>query len=255
VSGDGTSVTLVGAEASRLVTALHTFAAQNVPPFTLVGGLAVMARLERSHRVTTDIDTVTSGAERDDFLEIIGGTGIVAGEGPNEGQRLYIDGVKVDVIPTGELDLDGFDELPSDDALFVLAHYWAMSTSTSMSISDETGVGVACRVALPAALVAMKLHALEGRRGDRAPKIASDTRDIYLLLERFDRDGAVGSGIARGPQPLAPLVEAAVVRQLIDGADRLARQLVIYSAATPQPPDAEALDFMGRRLIAGLPSA
>jgi hypothetical protein len=251
VSGEIPSVTLIGEEASRLVVALKRLAAPAAPPFTLVGGLAVLSRLARPYRVTTDLDAVTLGPERDDFLEVIVGPGVRPG-GATERNRLYIDDVKVDFIPTGELDREGFDLLPEKPALFALAHYWAMTTSTSLSISDDAGVTATCRVATPAAIVAMKLHALQDRRGERPEKIASDCRDLYLLLEAFDRDGSVGAAIAAAPSPLSSLVENAVQRELVDGAVRLGRSVMVYSRSAGQPPVADDLTFVGERLIASL---
>jgi hypothetical protein len=59
VSGEIPVVTLFGAEASRLIVALQWLAA-DAPPFTLVGGLAVLARLAsvNPYRATRDLDAV-----------------------------------------------------------------------------------------------------------------------------------------------------------------------------------------------------
>ena len=252
MSGDGHAVTLVGNEASRLIVALERLAAPDAPTFTLVGGLAVLGRLARPYRVTTDLDAVTLGPERDDFLEVLIGPGVRPGTGAAERNRLYIDDVKVDIIATGDIDLDGFDVVPEKQALFALAHHWAMGTSTLLSIADETGAIATCLVATPAALVAMKLHALQDRRAGRPEKIVSDCRDLYFLLENFDRDGSIGSAIAAAPAPLSPLVVNATQRELVDGAVRLERSMLVYSQATPQPPFADDLIFVGQRLIASL---
>lgn len=174
MSGELPVITLVGKEASRLIVALQRLVAPDPPPFTLVGGLAVLARLARPYRVTTDLDAVTLGPERDDFLEVITGPGVRPGTGPAERNRLYIDDVKVDFIVTDAIELEDLDELPEKQALFVLAHQWAMRTSTPLSIADEAGVTATCLVATPAALVSMKLQALQDRRGGRPEKVASD---------------------------------------------------------------------------------
>lgn len=252
MSGDGHAVTLVGNEASRLIVALERLAAPNAPTFTLVGGLAVLARLARPYRVTTDLDAVTIGPERDDFLEVLIGPGVRPGTGAAERNRLYIDDVKVDIIATGDIDLEGFDVLPEKQALFALAHHWAMRTSTFLSIADDTGAIATCLVATPAALVAMKLHALQDRRAGRPEKIGSDCRDLYFLLEHFDRAGSIGGAIAAAPPPLSSLVANAIQRELVDGAVRLERGMLVYSQATPQPPFADDLIFVGQRLIASL---
>jgi hypothetical protein len=79
VSGEIPVVTLLGAEASRLIVALQRLAA-DAPPFTLVGGLAVLARLASVNpdRATGDLDAVTSGQAREDFLEVLKGPGVRA---------------------------------------------------------------------------------------------------------------------------------------------------------------------------------
>ena len=233
MSGEAPVVTLVGNEASRLIVALERLAAPDAPPFTLVGGLAVLARLARPYRVTTDLDAVTLGPERDDFLEVIMGPGVRPGTGAGEENRLYIDDVKVDIIATGVIDLEGFDLLPEKQALFALAHHWAMTTSTLLSIADDTGAMATCLVATPAALVAMKLHALQDRRAERPEKIVSDSRDLYFLLESFDRDGSIGGAIAAALDPLSSLVLKAAQRELVDGAVRFERAMLVYSQATP----------------------
>jgi hypothetical protein len=127
-----------------------------------------------------------------------------------------------------------------------------MRTSTFLSIADDTGAIATCLVATPAALVAMKLHALQDRRAGRPEKIGSDCRDLYFLLEHFDRAGSIGGAIAAAPPPLSSLVANAIQRELVDGAVRLERGMLVYSQATPQPPFADDLIFVGQRLIASL---
>jgi hypothetical protein len=251
VSGKAPAVTLVGREASRLIVALKRLAVPNAPAFTLVGGLAVLARLSRPYRVTTDLDAVTFGPERDDFLEVIGGPGVRPGWGADEKNRFYIGDVKVDVIATGDADPEDFYALPEKQALFALAHHWAMETSTRLTMADDTGVMANCLVAAPAALVAMKLHALQDRHAEKQEKVASDCRDLYFILESFDRDGSIGAAIAVGPDLLLSLIVDAVQSELIDKADRLRRSLLV-SQATTQPPFADDLVFVGQRLIASL---
>lgn len=95
----------------------------------------------------------------------------------------------------------------------------------------------------------MKLHALQDRRADRPEKSVSDCRDLYFLLEAFDRDGSIGGTIAAAPAPLAALVLDAARRELVDGAVRLERNPLVYSQGTPQPPRADDLVFVGQRLI------
>jgi len=253
VSGEIPVVTLLGAEASRLIVALQRLAA-DAPPFTLVGGLAVLARLASvyPYRTTGDLDAVTRGHDRDDFLEVLKGPGI---EPAPKGDRLLVGDVGVDIIPTGEIDFDGFENIPEKDAIFVLSHHWAMTTSRPLTIADGTGATVTCPTAIPPALVAMKLGSVQNRRSERPYKVASDSRDLYFLLQKFDRDGSIAEAIRLGPAPLLPLIASAAQRTLVDGAELLQRSLLVYSSATPQPPFADDLIFVGERLIAGLQAA
>ena len=164
------------------------------------------------------------------------GPGVRPGTGAAERNRLYIDDVKVDIIATGDIDLDGFDVVPEKQALFALAHHWAMGTSTLLSIADETGAIATCLVATPAALVAMKLHALQDQHAGRPEKIVSDCRDLYFLLENFDRDGSIRKRDRCRPRPAVPARRERHSRELVDGAVRLERSMLVYSQATPQPP-------------------
>jgi predicted nucleotidyltransferase len=216
--------------------------------------LAVLARLAavNPYRATGDLDAVTPGHDRDDFLEVLKGPGI---EPAPKGDRLLIGDVEVDIIPTGEINFNGFENIPENDAIFVLSHHWAMTTSRSLTIADRTGATATCPTAVPPALVAMKLGSVENRRNDRPEKVASDSRDLYFLLQQFDRDGSIAEAIRLGPAPLLPLIVSAAQRTLVDGAELLQRSLIVYSSATPQPPFADDLIFVGERLIAGLRTA
>jgi hypothetical protein len=130
-----------------------------------------------------------------------------------------------------------------------------MKTSKLLTIADGIGATATCPTAIPPALVAMKLGSVQNRRNERPYKVASDSRDLYFLLQKFDRDGSIAEAIRLGPLPLVPLIAAAAQRTLVDGAELLQRSLLVYSSATPQPPFADDLIFVGERLIAGLQAA
>jgi len=181
VSGEILFIDGPGGSASRLVRALRGLA-DEVPPseFALIGGLAVMTRLGRVHRATDDLDaaahSVDGGPSR---LSVLVGGG-ESGQG-----RRSIEGVKVDCIDVGSsraVDLDPGD-LPDDefDRAFLLAHRWALDSATEAVLSavSEQRVPVAtamCRVAIPAALVAMKLQSAPRRRAERAHKLRRPVR-------------------------------------------------------------------------------
>jgi hypothetical protein len=175
VSGDDISeVMLLGDSVARLVLALARFDVPEMPAFTLIGGLAVLARLGRTHRATTDLDTATAGAERDQLLQILEltGPGITPGR-HGEHNRLYIDGVKVDVIATAPISDEDFTDFTDSEALFLVSHRWAVETTEKLRIRGDGRASAVVPVAVPAALVAMKLHAIEDRREVRPEKVAS----------------------------------------------------------------------------------
>lgn len=59
--------------------------------------------------------------------------------------------------------------MPTKDALFVAAHVWALDTSIPLTIvaGARPNVRATAPFAIPAALVAMKLHAIEDRSETR----------------------------------------------------------------------------------------
>jgi len=119
VSGDVTVVDTSDGSISRLVrTASALFERSGFGPAALVGGLAVTMRLAAVHRATNDVDIVTDGdGPRALALEYL------ADREARESDRIEIDGVKVDVMPTSPLPTRA-GELPGGDLdrLFVLGH-------------------------------------------------------------------------------------------------------------------------------------
>jgi hypothetical protein len=91
----------------RLIRALQTLA-QEVPSaeFAVIGGLAVMVRLQGAHRVTDDLDTVaTQHGDDPTRVEIV--TGV---DGAIEGTK--VDCIAVGDVPAAEL---LSEELPEDE--------------------------------------------------------------------------------------------------------------------------------------------
>ncbi len=74
--------------------------------------------------------------------------------------------------------------------------------------------------ATPAALVAMKLHAIETRGTNGQDKRASEAWDLYRLLVDLDADGSVQTALAAAPPNLKQLIHDAAHRVLVAGADR-----------------------------------
>ncbi len=88
---------------------------------------------------------------------------------------------------------------------------WALETATRCTV---TVAGTDAREDLPvataAALVAMKLHAIQDRSSDE--KRASDAWDLYRLLNSYNRDGTLSNAFADGPPGLTALVAGALTR-------------------------------------------
>jgi len=102
-----------GGVAIRLVVARSTLTAQVRPgTFALIGGLAVMTRLQKIHRVTDDIDAVSEqlGDDPSDITIVLGASG-------PSGVRRLVEGVKVDHIDVGDTRaaLISAAQLPEDE--------------------------------------------------------------------------------------------------------------------------------------------
>ncbi len=145
----------------------------------VIGGLAVTCRLASSHRATGDVDVVADDPtflveEARTAAENIIAAGVATRATDTASVRLYIDGTKVEIIDTQPLTDDQAREIePALNRLFVLSHRWALDSATSCTIAVvASDVEETVPVATPAALVGMKLHAIETRSDDR--KRASD---------------------------------------------------------------------------------
>ena len=160
---------------ARLIGAVDVFGRAALPPWALVGGLAVMVRLAQAHRVTADVDTVAD----DDARQVAPALAVLAREqhGTATGSRFVLeDGTKIDVITTGSWTAT---ELPDDelDRAFILSHWWAVATGEILDLRVIDGVHTTATattpVATPVALVACKLQSCRRRQRDPA-KAASD---------------------------------------------------------------------------------
>ena len=160
MSGDVTLIDTGDGAITRLVHAASTlFARPGFGPAALVGGLAVTMRLASVHRATNDVDAVTDGEGPRAFaLEYLGDADA------HDDNRVEIDGVKIDVMPTEPLP-EHAEELPDGDLdrLFVLGHRWALESADQLSVQVVTSMRdaaepVAIRVATSPALVASQVE-------------------------------------------------------------------------------------------------
>ncbi len=226
----------------------------------LIGGLAVTCRLATAHRATGDVDFVA-----DDRVVSDDGRAVVAAA-PSAAENLVAAGVaerddgaaivsvrvgdtKVEIIETSAV-------TPADTALvepdlarlFVLSHRWALESATGCRIGvTGSNCEVEVPVATPAALVAMKLHALQDRADDR--KRASDAWDLFRLIGVHGSRPEFASSLASAPDGLSALMYEAVAHCFRDDVTRTRRWILAYgdpawaAQATEQSLIDAAVDF------------
>lgn len=249
----GEFVVLHGVAMGPLVRAVNALAGAGLGRYAVVGGVAVTARLGRAHRATVDVDTVVDETTPPDAVEALLRLPD-AKRDPSGAHRVLVGGTKIEILgvgPVGEEDLDG---IPDKDALFVAAHAWALDTATPLTIvaTDAGSVQATAPVAMPAALVAMKLHAIEDRSASRGQeKRAGDAWDIYRLLLDRDADGMISRYFAEASPTLRRLVAEAADRVLVRGAART-RSWLAAGDATMATVTIDELRYVGDRLLAGL---
>ena len=145
----------------------------------LIGGLAVMCRLSRPYRATSDVDIVNHRADDEpQQLQVLRAAAGAEASGPS-GVLLPTPAgqVQVDVLEVTDADLA---TLPSDPTgrLHVMSHAWAAATATPMIIRTQDAPEVSVAIGEPGPLVAMKLQSLMDRG---AAKEATDLLDIIRL--------------------------------------------------------------------------
>ena len=203
--------------------------------FALIGGLAVMVRLQEAHRVTGDLDGVFNNPSDVPTTATLIATG-VARDAP-EPQRVIVLETDVDVIDT--FALPDLADLPADpkDRLFVCAHRYAFETATAVCLRAGTD-SANVKVAVPPALIATKAHALRfatARR--RATKRSSDLYDLYRLASSHLPE--IADGLAAARWDLRDQVAKALAADLADVEQALA---VLRAAPGQAPVDSD--DFL-----------
>jgi len=171
------------------------------PRPVVVGGLAVLSRLQRPYRATVDLDVVDRGSGKTPYLEVLRATDGAKDAAPS---GVFVQTpageVKVDVLAVNQADLDR----PSDDAgdrLFASSHAWASDSASEMTLqvmtfSDEVLVVTDALIAEPGPLVAMKLQAITDRGRE---KQGTDLLDIVRLTLDAGTGPSVRRQIGEGP--------------------------------------------------------
>lgn len=217
-----------------------------------MGGIAVNARLVHAHRATADVDAVVDETVPPDpisaLVEVPG-----ALPDPTNSYRVLIGRAKLEILGVGPLDERELDGVPPKDALFVASHVWALDTASPLTLvaGDSPTVRATAPFATPAALVAMKLHAVQDRSASAADRRAADAWDIYQLLVEHDGQGSVSAALLSASTTPRELVREAAEHVLITGAARTVTWLRsgdLSMAAVTQ----EELPFLGERLTEAL---
>jgi Nucleotidyl transferase AbiEii toxin, Type IV TA system len=222
-SGDST-VRLLGRPAVGLVHAVGAISRAPVGPYAIVGGVAVAVRLGSAHRATTDVDTVVHEGASPAAIEVLSALSGAVRDLAN-GHRVVFDGTKIELLEVGNVGVGDLDGIPEKHALFVASHAWALESATFVEVvaNEAPDEHVTARFATPAALMAMKLHAIEDRSSTSGiDKRAGDGWDIFRLLVDLDGNGALRSAFADASDELRDLVGRAVDRVLVSGAARTA---------------------------------
>ncbi len=218
----GSDVVLQGPAMVGLIRAVAGLGQTGLDHYVIVGGVAVAARLGQAHRATIDVDAVIDEVAHPDAIEALLALADAQPD-PTAAHRVQLGGTKVELIGVGPVDDSSFAGMTEMQTLFVAAHTWALDTATPLTLvaaADPT-VRASAPFATPAALFAMKLHAIQDRRPTSQPeKRGSDALDLYRLLLELDADGSLRVALAAAPAPLRRATRAAAQKVLIDGAVR-----------------------------------
>lgn len=247
-------VQLPGPAMRVLVRAIARISEADLGRWAVIGGVAVAARLGRAHRVTADVDTVVDQDRLPAAIAVLKALPSATADPAVGPHRLLLEGIKVEVIEVGHMptgaDLDG---LTDRQRLFVASHSWALDTATRLivaSVGPEAGQATA-PFATAAALVAMKLHAIQDRSGDSQAKRAGDAWDLHQLLTRHNRAGAIAATLRDAPEALRAAVQQAADTVLVTGAVRT-RSWLRTSGGVQATVGADEIRTLGQRLLDGL---
>lgn len=196
---------------------------------TVIGGIAVMARVALAERATGDLDAaVDVGLDGEATVALLDAAGIGHAVGPPAPQRIEVGGVPVDIIDTSPI-LDTLDGFEPRDVLFLGGHRFAVETAEPVELRAGS-VAVRTHLARSSALVATKLHAVLYRRAQAEQKKASDVFDLFRILQVVD--WGVASSELAAVVPLARVVADGLDAALVQDATRAARRLIASGVAT-----------------------
>jgi hypothetical protein len=249
VSGNEThrTVDLAGTSMSALVLAIPAVAARTGREVIVVGGLAVVCRLQQPYRSTSDLDTVNRRRIGEPGqLELL----VASGAEPSGVSGVLIPTsagrVQVDVLEVTDADLSRLPDDPTD-RLHVLSHAWAATSATALTIRAIGIPSLTVAVAEPGPLVAMKLQSIMNRG---AEKEGTDLLDIIRLSLDSTTRRILHRQLARSERQLRSDAALHARRWFVEHADRSLRLV----RALPEGANTEIddLHLVGELLLSAL---
>ena len=249
MSTDVPTVILAGPAMVPLVRAAAALAAEDIPPFAVIGGVAVTVRLGKALRATADLDAVTDQRYTPTALEILRGREDATYDAADP-HTITISGAEVqfqDVEPVSDADVSHLDD---KELLYVAGHAHALAAATPVRLlAADAQIEATVPVATTGALLATKLHAYLDRRRVAGPdKRPGDLWDIYNLLLYVS--GNAAADLAAGSPSLVRVVSTTLREQLVVGAARARSVLRLsnderYQAITAEEIAYAAVTFLG----------
>ena len=216
--------------------------------------MAVAARLGQAHRATADVDTVVDQDRLPAAIAVLKALPSATTDPAGGPHRLLLEGTKVEVIEVGQLPPgEELDELSERQRLSIASHSWALQTATPLTVASvgrDAGTATA-PFATPAALVAMKLHAIQDRSGASQAKRAGDAWDLHQLLTLHNRGGVIAAVLRDAPEALTMAVRQAADTVLVAGATRT-RSWLRTSGGVQETVGADEIRALCRQLLEGL---
>lgn len=163
---------------TALVMAIPETTKRTGRPVIVVGGLAVVCRLSRPYRSTSDLDTVNRRAGNEPAqLELLIASGAQSSGVSGVLVPTPAGPVQVDVLEVSDAELAHLPDDPTD-RLHVLSHAWAAATASPVTVRGATAGDLTVAVAEPGPLIAMKLQSIMNRGRN---KETTDLLDIVQL--------------------------------------------------------------------------
>lgn len=250
MSVDVPTVVLTGQAMVPLVRAAAALEAEDIPPFAVIGGVAVTVRLGRAVRATADLDAVTDQRCTPTALEVLRARGDATYDAADP-HTITIAGAEVqfqDVEPVDDADVAHLDD---KDLLYVAGHAHALAAATRMRLlANDAQIEATVPVATTGALLATKLHAYLDRRRVAGPdKRPGDLWDIYNLLHL---GGDAAADLAAADPSLARVVATILRDHLVVGAARARSVLILSNDERYQAITAEEISYTAAAFLDAL---